>query len=253
MLVLLGLVGGLIVGPWLGVLVDRVVPRIPLAPEHRCVGCEAGLGRRSLIPVVSWFQVCADCARGQRWRYPMVDVVTAGLAAAVAARFGWSWMLGPYLALTAVVIVLSAIDVETHLLPNRIMWPAIGCSLFGVLVISGELGDAGRLRSALVGAAVGGGFIGLTHLVYEAGMGRGDVKLSLLLGLFLGWLAPDAILATRLVLYALLLALLGGGLLGAGYNLILRRGRAEIPFGPALAVGAMVVMLASGSLVGPPV
>ena len=251
MLAVAAFVGGLVLGPWLGILVDRVVPRLRLAAEHRCVGCEAGLGRRSLVPVLSWFGRCPSCQRSPWLRYPGVDVATAALFAAVALRFGGDWKLGPYLAVAAVLVVLSAIDLETHLLPNLLTWPAIAGGLFVVLVLSGELGDEAGLKAALVGAAAFGGFIGVTHLVYEAGMGLGDVKLSVLLGLFVGWVAPDTIGALRLVFYALFVAFLGGGLIGLAYNRIRRRGRAEIPFGPALAAGALAVVLASGPLLGP--
>jgi leader peptidase (prepilin peptidase) / N-methyltransferase len=250
MLTVVALVGGLLIGPLLGILVDRVVPRIRLSAEHRCVGCETGLGRGSLVPVANWFQPCLACGRSVWWRYPAVDLATAVVFAALTHRFGASWRLGPYLALGAVLVVLSVIDLETHLLPNRLTWPAIGTGLFLILVVSGELGDAAGARGAFVGAAAFGGFVGLVHLIYEAGMGRGDVKLSLLLGMFVGWLAPGALIALRLVLYALFLAFLGGGLIGLAYNLIRRRGRrAEIPFGPALAAGALAVVLVSGPLV----
>lgn len=250
MLAVAALIGGLVLGPWLGILVDRVVPRLRLAAEHRCVGCEAGLGRRSLVPVLSWIHRCDACGRSPWLRYPGVDLATAGLLAAVALRFGVTWKLGPYLAVAALLVVLSAIDLETHLLPNLLTWPAIGAGLFVVLVLSGELGDEAGLEAALVGAATFGGFIGVTHLMYEAGMGRGDVKLSVLLGLFVGWVAPDTIGALRLVFYALFVAFLGGGLVGLAYNRIRRRGRAEIPFGPALAAGALLVVLASDPLLG---
>ncbi len=250
MLALSAFIGGLVIGPWLGILVDRVVPRARLAPEHRCVSCATGLSARSLLPVANWFLACAACQRRQFRRYPPVDVATAALFALLAVRFEWSWMLGPYLAVAAVLVVLSAIDIETHLLPNRVMWPAILGGLFVVLVMSGQLDNQEGLRSALLGAAIFGGFIGAAHLAYEHGMGRGDVKLSVLLGLFVGWTEPNALMATRLVLYAIVLALLGGGVVGLVYNTVRRRGRTEIPFGPALAVSAMAVILVSGALSG---
>ena len=87
-------------------------------------------------------------------------------------------------------------------------------------------------------------------MLNERGMGRGDVKLALLLGLFVGWLQPDALVAVRLVFYAIILALLGGGIVGLAYNLIRRRGRTEIPFGPALASAALVIILVSPYLAG---
>jgi len=144
--------------------------------------------------------------------------------------------------------VLSAIDFETHLLPNIIVWPSVLAALFGIFVISGQLDYAEGISSALLGGAIFGGFIGLSHVIYEPGMGRGDVKLSLLLGLFLGWIQPDLIDATRLVFITIIAALAGGGLLGLAYNKIRRLGRAEIPFGPALAVATVVAVLVSPRL-----
>jgi len=158
-------------------------------------------------------------------------------------------MLAPYLALTAILVVLSAIDFETHLLPNRIVWPTILGGLFVIFVTSGSIDYGDGITSALLGAGVFAGFIGLAHLIYEPGMGRGDVKLSLILGLFVGWLQPVLVDATRLVLVTIVVALLGGGLVGLVYNKVRGLGRAEIPFGPALAASTIGIVLLSPILV----
>jgi leader peptidase (prepilin peptidase)/N-methyltransferase len=239
-------VGGLGAGPALGVVVDRAVDRLGVAAEQRCVHCQAGQGHRSLVPVAGWLQTCHRCGRHKGWRYPLVDLAVAVTFALLAARFGTSWMLGPYLGLGAVLVVLSAIDLETHLLPNVIVWPAILSALFVILVMSGELDYPEGVNAALLGGAAFGGFIGAAHLAYEPGMGRGDVKLGLLLGLFVGWAEPDLLDVIRLVLYAILLALAGGGVVGLAWNLARRRGRAEIPFGPALASASLAVIIGSG-------
>ena len=241
---------GIVIGPMLGIAVDRTVERVKPAAAHRCSTCETDLGFRSLVPVLAWTQQCPSCGDHKGLRYPGIDVATAVVFALTAARFGDDWMLVPYLGIAAVAIVLSAIDFETHLLPNIVMWPAIGVSIFVVFVLSGELNYGDGIQTALLGAAVFGGFIGLAHVVYEQGMGRGDVKLSLLLGLYLGWLQTDTLLAIRLVLYAILISLFGGAVLGTIYNVVRRRGRAEIPFGPALAAGSLVVILLSTRIVG---
>lgn len=244
---------GLILGPLLGIAVDRTVERLEPRPEHRCVNCQNPLGSASLVPVVSWLQRCGACHRHKGLRYPAVDIATALLYGLLTWRFVGAdgvggltvdWKLGPYLAVGALLVVLSAIDFETHLLPNILVWPSIGIGLFAVLVLSGELDGGDGIATALLGGAVFGGFIGLTHLAYERGMGRGDVKLALLLGLFIGWLQTDPVQTARLVLYAIFVAFLGGGLAGLAYNAVRRRGRAEIPFGPALVVAALVVILA---------
>lgn len=238
---------GLLLGPLFGVIVDRAAERTPLGAEHRCPRCRHGWGLRSLVPAVDWWGHCDRCGVGKGVRYLLVDVGAAAAFAAVGWRFGLDWRLGPYLALTAVLVVLSAIDVETHLLPNVIVWPSIGVGLFVILVLSGELDYAEGVLPALIGAAVFGLFTGATHLAHEPAMGFGDVKLSVLLGLFVGWLHPGLLTAARLVLYALFLAMLGGGLIGLAINL-LRRRKGEIPFGPALAAASLVVIVASPML-----
>ena len=239
----------LIVGPWLGVVVDRAVERIRLRPEHRCTTCATGLGLASLTPVTSWRDSCPSCGHHKGRRYVLVDLALAAVFVALGLRFGWSPMLIPYLLLGAVLVALSVIDFETHLLPNVIVWPSIFAGLFLILVFSGEFDYGPGINSALLGAAVFGGFIGTAHVVYERGMGRGDVKLALLLGLFVGWLQPSLVEATRLVLFSILLALLGGGLIGLVYNLARGKGRAEIPFGPALAVASLLIVVVSPALV----
>ena len=249
MLLPLGLaVVGLLLGPLLGIAVDRTVERLGPAPEHRCTSCHTGLGPASLVPILSWRDRCPSCGLHKGLRYPLVDVATSIVFALIGLRFGVGWMLVPYLCFGAVLIVLSAIDAETHLLPNIIVWPMFLAGLFAVLVISGQLDYPAGISSALLGAAVFTGFIGAAHIIYEPGMGRGDVKLSMTLGLFLGWFQPDLIETTRLVLFTIVVALFGGGLIGLAYNAIRSRGRAEIPFGPALAAATLAVVLISSSI-----
>ena len=239
---------GVVVGPLLGIVVDRTVEQLEPQLEHRCTSCQTGLGHASLIPIVSWRNRCPSCASHKGIRYPLVDLATGVAFALMGMRFGAGWMLAPYLGFAAVLIVLSAIDAETHLLPNVIVWPSFLAGLFTVLVISGQRDYAAGISSALLGAAVFAGFIGAAHVIYEPGMGRGDVKLSMTLGLFLGWVQPDLIDTTRLVLFTIIAALAGGGLIGLAYNIIRSRGRAEIPFGPALAGATLAAVLVSGSV-----
>lgn len=242
---------GLALGPLFGIAVDRVVERLPFRPEHRCTTCRAGQGGRSLIPVLSWFGACPQCSSATGRRYPMVDLATAGVFALLALRLGPGFALVPYLGFGAVLVVLSAIDFETHLLPNRIVWPSFWSGLVVIVAVSLLAAYGDGISSALLGAAVFGGFIGLAHVIYEPGMGRGDVKLSLVLGLFIGWLQPSLLDTARLVLITIVAALLGGGLLGLAVNALRGRGRAEIPFGPALAAASLAAVVVAPVLVGP--
>ncbi len=239
---------GVVVGPLLSMIVDQAVDRVDLQPEHRCAACGHGLGGASLIPVVSWRGRCGECGIRKGRVYPALDLAAGVIFAMLGLRFGVGWMLLPYLGLAATLIVLSTIDAKTHLLPNTIVWPSFLTGLFVIFVISGQRDYADGIYSALVGAAVFAGFIGTAHLIYEPGMGRGDVKLSLTLGLFLGWLQPGLIDTTRLVLATIFVALVGGGVGGLVYNLVKSRGRAEIPFGPALAAATLGAVLVSSSV-----
>lgn len=239
---------GLALGPLLGVVVDRAVEREPLRPEHRCPSCRASLGPRALVPVLGWATRCGGCAGRPAWRYPVVDLATAASFAVVGARFGFGWPTLAYAALCAVLVVLSVIDLETHLLPNVITYPALLGGLALVVVLSAVLGTPDHLSSAVVGAVTAFALLLAFHVIRPAGMGLGDVKLAPTLGLFLGWLYNSPLTAVSLVLYAILVASLGGGVIGLAVNAVRRR-REEVPFGPALALGTLLVIAVSPSLV----
>ncbi len=238
----------LILGPFLGIVVDRAAGRLRVQFEHRCVSCQAGQGTSSMIPVLTWFRSCGRCGRHKGVRYPAVDLMLVASFVLLGRRFDDPRVLMPYLLLSAVLVTLSVIDAETHLLPNNVVWPSILAGLFLVLVVSGELGYEQGIYSALFGAGLLGGTLGLLHVAYEPGMGRGDVKLALLLGLFVGWIEPGLIGTVQRILYVMLLAFGGAGVVGLAYNMIRRR-KGEIPFGPALAVATMLVVLVSPGLI----
>lgn len=253
-MLILGLfVLGLLIGPLLGVVVDRAVERERLVPQHRCQECGADLGSASLVPVASWFVACREDRAHKRWRYIAVDILTAISFAIAGQRFGVSFELMPYLLLFAALIVMSVIDFETHLLLNVLTFPTLLVGLVLVLVLSGSNGETDRIWPALTGAGVFLGILGAAFLAYPPGLGLGDVKLAPTLGLFLGWMTTEVAVALKLVFYAILLSFLVAGVLGLVINLIRRDRRAEIPLGPFLA-GSVIVLVAvapvSGLLIG---
>jgi len=75
---------GLILGPWLGIAVDRVVDRVSFKAEHRCIHCQQSQTAASLVPVLSWFKKCPGCSQHPGLRYPLVDLATAFTFAALA-------------------------------------------------------------------------------------------------------------------------------------------------------------------------
>ncbi|MEA2190528.1 MAG: leader peptidase (prepilin peptidase) / N-methyltransferase [Solirubrobacteraceae bacterium] len=233
--------GGLIIGSLADTLALRWASAKPLRARFRCPRCEHPLGRRELVPVVSWLRLhgrCSACEQPIARRYPLVEATTGAIFVAVAlARHddGAQLLLG--LVLVAVLVPLALIDLDTRLLPNRILLPAaVAAVVLGVL-----LDRSGEVERLLAGLLAGGFFL-LTAIAYPRGMGLGDVKLAAVLGLFLG----------RDVAAALAFALVAGVL--AGVVVMRRKGIAEgrkeaVPFGPFLALGAVFALLFGAGLV----
>jgi len=163
---------------------------------------------------------------------------TGALLSGMALRFGASWVLPAYLVFAAGLVALSVIDLRLQLLPNRIVFPLteVTVVLLGVAAIGESDGDA-FLRSLACGF---GAFVAFTllHLISPRAMGFGDVKLSFVLGLALGWLSVGETA----------LGLLLGFIYGAVTGLVLLASKARsrkdhIPFGPFMAAGALTAVL----------
>lgn len=270
--ILAGLIG-LFVGSFVTMLVDRVPDRLPVLARPRCPFCEAQLAGRDLVPVVSWLLLkgkCRSCAHPITPAYPAVELVTAGLFVAATLVFDDLWVLVPYLVLFTSLVAVSVIDLYVYRIPNRIVFPTLFVSCGLMLAASIRLDAPELMLRAFMGMLVYGGTLFLFHLIMPRGMGFGDVKLALVLGLFLGWLRIDYVDGIRLVLFALIL----GSILGTigGFGAVLLRGRgasapglddpdhdgdmAEVPmmkqsfpFGPALAAGTIIVILFADSFV----
>jgi leader peptidase (prepilin peptidase)/N-methyltransferase len=156
---------------------------------------------------------------------------------------GLGWAVPAYLAFAFVCVVLATIDAATRLLPNRITYPAFPVVAGLLLVASVGLGDLGRLGRALLAAAAVGGFLLALALLSPRGMGLGDVKLGVTVGLALGWLS------WRAVAVGVFAAFLLGGLAGLGGMLALGLSRKSLlPFGPWLVAGALLGVLAGGEV-----
>jgi leader peptidase (prepilin peptidase)/N-methyltransferase len=235
---------GLLIGSFLNVVIWRV-PRgesVNRPPSH-CPGCDARIRPYDNVPVLSWLLLrgrCRDCRTPISARYPLVELATAVLFAAMAARFGAHAVLPAFLYLAAIGVALSMIDLDTKRLPNAIVLPSyvVAVVLLGAAAITNHDGD--RAIRAVIGMACYYGVFLLLRLAYPKGMGFGDVKLAGVLGLYLGWLGAPA----------WWLGVLGGFVLGGMYAaglLVTRRGsrKTEIPFGPFMLAGALAGILLS--------
>ena len=167
---------------------------------------------------------------GLAWK----SAVVGALAGAVlGARLGWAWPLLYLLPLVPALVALALIDWRTHLLPTRLVWPLTGVTAGLVLVTGLAAGDPADLVRSGLGFLVAYGSFFLLWWIHPRGLGYGDVRLSGVLGLALGYLGWGELVTG---LYAgFLLGGLGGGLL----TLLKVVGRRAFPFGPFMVVGAL--------------
>lgn len=234
--------GSLLFGLTIGSFVTVVVYRVPrheslVSPRSRCPGCGEMVRPRDNIPVVSWVLLrgrCRYCDRRISVRYPLTELANGALWVGAFALFTDELLVALIFAcFSSVLLAVSLIDLERHIIPNAIVYPSL--VVFGVAVALGAaLGMGLDLLSGAIGLLAYGGGLLLIVLVYPKGMGMGDVKLAGLIGLVLGALGLE------FVLIAWFLAILVGGIVGIGTMLISGGdGKTAIPFGPSLAVGAV--------------
>lgn len=233
---------GLIVGSFLNVVIHRVPRRESVVrPRSRCPGCGAELAARDNVPVVSWLVLrgrCRSCGGSVSARYPLVELLTAAVFAATAARLGADAALPAFLVVMAGLVAISAVDLERFIVPNRILYPTLFVAAPLLVAAAAVDGDWSGLRSAAVGGAAGWGLLLVVHLVSPGGMGFGDVRLAGLIGMMLGWLSVGHLFV------GLFLAFLSAAVVGVTLIVTGVKGRKDkVPFGPFLAAGALLAVL----------
>ena len=179
-----------------------------------------------------------DGPASPRGRRIAVALINAALFGAMAARFDDSWTLVAYLVLTGALVTLAAIDLETYLLPNRIVYPLTVAML--VLLPLGLLadGDTDAIGRGLLAGVIAFAAFFVVHLISPRGMGFGDVKLSFTLGLALGCVGWGE------MILGLFLGFFYGAIIGLVILAVSKRGRGQaVPFGPFLAAGAVTALL----------
>jgi len=241
---------GVPVGSILNVVIDRVPDKHRLRGprDDEAVAPFEALG----VAAQPWL---LRSGRGSGERLPRrwlgVELLTATVFALLGARYGAHLVVGPLLLLGASLVAVSVIDLQVLRIPDRITFPTLAASVPLVVVVSARSDAIDSVNGALLGAVAYFLALLIPHLIYPRGMGFGDVKLALVMGLYLGWLGWTEVHPVggpvQLVLYALMLGCALGVVFGVLSALITRR-RGEFPFGPALALGCLIVVLFAADL-----
>jgi leader peptidase (prepilin peptidase) / N-methyltransferase len=240
---------GLVIGSFLNVVIWRLPRGESLShPASACPKCGHAIRRRDNVPLISWLILrgkCRDCGEPISARYPLVELGTAVFFVAVTLLFlggvipvdsvssTAAWTLPAFLYFAAISVALAAIDIDVKRLPDRIVLPSVVVGAVLLAVASAGLGDWWILLRAVIGAAALFLFYFILAFVYPKGMGFGDVKLALVVGLYLGWLGWGSLVVGAFAAFVL------GGLFGLVMVIARRAGRRSgIPFGPWMLGGA---------------
>jgi leader peptidase (prepilin peptidase)/N-methyltransferase len=219
----------------LGSFLNVVAARVPLKrsivhPPSACMSCGERIAWYDNVPLVSWALLrgrCRSCKVAIPWVYPAVELATAVLVAGCILAFGVTWDALVASFFCAVLVVISATDLEHRIIPNRVVLPAAAI----VLAAQTMLHPSPEWAIGALGAS---GFLFAAALVYPAGMGMGDVKLALLMGAMLGRTVPVALML------GMMLALVPSFVLLARHGAAARK--MGIPFGPFLAMGSVIAL-----------
>jgi leader peptidase (prepilin peptidase)/N-methyltransferase len=222
-----------------------------VVPRSACPSCRAPITALQNVPVVSWLALrgkCANCGSAISARYPLVELLTGLMSAAVAWKFGFGWPLLAALVLTWYLVALTFIDLDTQLLPDSLTLPLLWIGLVLSLWAADNGGAAVPVepRTALIGAAAG--YLSLWSVYWlfklttgKEGMGYGDFKLLAALGAWLGW---------KMILPIVLCSALVGAVVGSLLMLRLGRDRSvPIAFGPYLAAAGWLMLMWGGEIV----
>ncbi len=265
---------GLLVGSFLNVVIHRVpvmlertwrrecqaldgkepaaeAPYNLIRPRSACPGCKTPIKAVHNVPVLSWLALkgrCAQCRNPISGRYPLVELFTALLSAAVAWRFGFGWAAAAALVLTWFLVALAFIDIDTQLLPDNMTLPLLWLGLLAALLLPVTEGVylPTNLRSAVIGAIAG--YLSLWSvyqlfrlLTGKEGMGYGDFKLLAALGAWLGWQ----------MLLPIIIGAAGVGAIAGIAGMVLRGRERGIPmaFGPYLAAAGWLALMFGPPLV----
>ena len=226
---------GAAVGSFLNVCIYRLPAKTSIVkPSSRCPNCGHPIRYRDNLPIISFILLggkCRDCKSRISLRYPLVELITAALALILFIKFNLSLTFLVFFIFTAVLIVITFIDLDHQIIPDILTLPGIPLFFLAAVFIVKV-----PWLEALIGLLVGGGVLFIIAFVYELiskreGMGGGDIKLLAMIGGFLGW---------KSLVFILLFSSLTGAIIGIAVMTIKKQDmKYAIPFGPFLSAAAI--------------
>lgn len=233
---------GLVIGSFLNVCICRIANEESIAfPPSHCTNCGYELKAKDLIPVLSYIFLggkCRSCKEKISIQYPIVEILNAILYIAIYLKFGFTLNLFKFCLFASLLIVIGFIDFKTKYVYNStVVFGVVSGILFAVL----EWMETKSIPwNYIAGAFIGFGIIYLI-VILTRGMGEGDIDIALICGLFLG---------IKGILVTLFLAIILGGIVATIILIFkLKERKAEIAFGPYLAIGGIIAFLYGSRLI----
>lgn len=233
---------GLVIGSFLNVCICRIANEESIAfPPSHCTNCGYELKAKDLIPVLSYIFLggkCRSCKEKISIQYPIVEILNAILYIAIYLKFGFTLNLFKFCLFASLLIVIGFIDFKTKYVYNStVVFGVVSGILFAVL----EWMETKSIPwNYIAGAFIGFGIIYLI-VILTRGMGEGDIDIALICGLFLG---------IKGILVTLFLAIILGRIVATIILIFkLKERKAEIAFGPYLAIGGIIACLYGSRLI----
>ncbi len=232
---------GSVVGSFLNVCIYRMPRKLSIIlPSSMCPSCNMPIKPYDNIPLLSFLFLggrCRVCKAGIPFRYPLVEFLNAALYVLVLWRFAFGLHTAVYFVFCSALIVITFIDLDFQIIPDRITLPGIPIGLIaGSFLLPDPFMRYSLLgyKASIIGFLIGGGLFYAVAVLSRGGMGGGDIKMMAMVGSLMGW---------KSVLLTTFLGSLTGAVLGVSLMVFKGKGRkTKIPFGPFLAFGALVTL-----------
>jgi leader peptidase (prepilin peptidase)/N-methyltransferase len=233
---------GAVVGSFLNVCIFRLPAEASIVkPRSQCPYCHHPIRNCDNIPLISFIILrgkCRDCGGKISWRYPLVELITALLALLLFLKFSLTLSFLIFFIFTAVLIVITFIDLDHQIIPDILTLPGIPIFFLAAIFLLDRPWKIPWLE-ALLGLLIGGGILFLIAFVYELiskreGMGGGDIKLLAMIGGFFGW---------KSLIFILLFSSFSGAIVGITAMIIKKQDmKYAVPFGPFLSAAAVAYL-----------